>query len=88
MELVIPLRTPKLLTKSIGFRLTLWYSSIFILRSLLLFILAYFLLSTSLKQQDKEAIQLKMEEFSSLFQEGGLDSLERKISVENEGFSC
>ncbi len=66
--------------KTIGFRLTLWYSGIFILSSFLLFTLAYLLLLSHLKQQDKEAIHLKLKELSSVFQEGGIASLEKELA--------
>ncbi len=80
----MPLRSLKGFRKSIGFHLALWYSGIFILSSLLLFTFAFFHLSSSLKEQDKGAIQLKLKELSSLFQEGGMKSLEREVSVEKK----
>ncbi len=80
----MPLRSLKGFLKSIGFRLALWYSGIFILSSLLLFSFAFLHLSSSLKQQDKDAIQLKLNELASLFQEGGMESLEREVSVEKK----
>lgn len=80
----MPLRSLKGFRKSIGFRLALWYSGIFILSSLLLFSLAFFHFSSSLKQQDKDAIQLKLKELSSLFQEGGMASLEKEVTVEKK----
>jgi len=67
--------------RTAGFRLTLWYSGIFILSSLLLFSLTYFILSTSLHRQDREAIHTKLKELSSFYQAGGIKSLERQVSV-------
>jgi heavy metal sensor kinase len=78
------LRYLKQLRKKIGFRLTVWYSGIFILSSLFLFALAYFLLSSSLSKQDHEAIQLRIEELSALFQTGGRELLEREVTVEKK----
>jgi signal transduction histidine kinase len=74
----------KHLRKTVGFRLTVWYSGIFILSSLLLFSLAYFLLSSSLNKQDKEAIQYKLKELSTIYQTGGLELLEREVSIEKK----
>jgi signal transduction histidine kinase len=74
----------KHLRKTVGFRLTVWYSGIFILTSLLLFSLAYFLLSSSLNKQDKEAIQYKLKELSTIYQTGGLELLEREVSIEKK----
>jgi signal transduction histidine kinase len=78
---LIPL---KHLRKTVSFRLTVWYSGIFILSSLLLFSFAYFLLSSSLNKQDKEAIQLKLKELSTIYQTGGIELLEREVSIEKK----
>ena len=78
------LRSLKRLRKTVGFRLTVWYSTIFILSSLFLFVLAYFLLSSSLRKQDQEAIQLRLKELSALYQTGGIESLEREITIEKK----
>jgi signal transduction histidine kinase len=78
------LRSLKQLRKKIGFRLTVWYSGIFILSSLFLFALAYFLLSSSLHKQDHEAVHLRLEELSVLYQTGGRELLEREVTVEKK----
>jgi len=70
--------------KTVSFRLTVWYSSIFILSSLFLFALSYFLLSSSLSKQDHEAIQLRLEELSALYQTGGGELLEREVTIEKK----
>ncbi|MBW2045991.1 MAG: hypothetical protein JRI96_14105, partial [Deltaproteobacteria bacterium] len=64
-----------------GFKLTVWYSGIFIFSSLLLFSLTYFILSSSLHKQDREGIYSKLKELSSFYQTGGIKSLERQVSV-------
>ena len=74
----------KHLRKTVSFKLTVWYSGIFILSFLLLFLLAYFLLSSSLNRQDKEAIQLKLKELLALYQTGGIELLEREVSIEKK----
>jgi heavy metal sensor kinase len=78
------LRPLRQLRKKVGFRLTIWYSGIFILSALFLFALAYFLLSSSLSKQDHEAIQLRLEELSALYQTGGRELLEREVTVEKK----
>jgi heavy metal sensor kinase len=78
------LRSLKQLRKKIGFRLAVWYSGIFILSALFLFALAYFLLSSSLHKQDHEAIQLRLEELSALYQTGGRELLEREVTIEKK----
>lgn len=39
--------------RTMGLRLTLWYSAIFILSSVVLFVIIYFSLSASLQQKDQ-----------------------------------
>jgi signal transduction histidine kinase len=70
--------------KTVGFRLAFWFSAIFILSSLLLFSIGYFFLSSSLKKQDQDSIQLKLEELSALYQSGGIDQLKREISIDKK----
>ena len=67
--------------RTAGFKLTVWYSGIFIFSSLLLFSLTYFILSSSLHKQDREGIYSKLKELSSFYQTGGIKSLERQVSV-------
>lgn len=78
------LRRFRHMPKSVGFRLTVWHSAIFILSSLILFGLVYLLLSSSLKRHDREMIQLKLKELSGLYETGGMQDLEREITVEKK----
>ncbi len=78
------LRFLKRFQKTIGFRLTVWYSGIFIISTLILFAIAYFLLSSSLSRQDHNSIQLKLKELSALYQAGGIDQLKREIAIDKK----
>jgi signal transduction histidine kinase len=78
------LRSLKPLRKTVGFKLAVWYSGIFILSSLLLFSLAYFFLLSSLNKQDREAIELKLKELSALYESGGMEAFEREVTVEKK----
>ncbi len=69
--------------KTLGFRLTAWYSGLFILSTLVLFATAYVLLSSSLERRDREALQLKLKEYAAEYQRGGMEATERKITFEN-----
>ncbi|RLB19680.1 MAG: two-component sensor histidine kinase [Deltaproteobacteria bacterium] len=66
--------------KTISFRLTAWYSIIFILASFLLFAIAYFLVSSTLEKHSREAIQGKVKELALLYQKGGIPALEKEIN--------
>jgi signal transduction histidine kinase len=68
--------------KSLGFKFALWYSAIFILSSLVLFVLLYFFLSLSLKNKDKEFIQLELKECVTQYEKGGLDALIKEVEFE------
>ena len=61
--------------KTIGFRLTVWYSVLFIASSLALFGLACFLLSSSLRQIDQEAIQSELNEYVTVYRSDGREAL-------------
>ena len=79
------LRPVRRLTKTIGFRLTIWYSFIFIFSSLILFGIAYFLLSSSIHEKEREAIQTKLNEYMLMGRSRGLESLMDEIRLEDAG---
>ncbi len=68
--------------KTTGFRLTLWYSAIFILSSLALFGIAYVLLSSSLKQKDQETIQAKLKDYQAQYRTGGIIAIKNELNFE------
>jgi len=71
------------LRKTLGFRLTAWYSGLFILSTLALFSTAYLLLSSSLQRRDRAALRLKLKEYAAEYQRGGLEATQRKSAFEN-----
>ncbi len=77
------LKNLSIFTRTIAFRLTLWYSSIFILSSLALFLLAYFLVSLTVRDQDQKMIQLKINEYLLMEQAEGTDALIKEIRQEH-----
>src|SRR5262249_9581512 len=68
--------------RTIGFRLILWYSGMFILSTSFLFALAYVLLSSSAEQKNREDIHLKLEEYAAQYRAGGLEALQREVEIE------
>ena len=78
------LRSLSGLTRTVGFRLTLWSSGMFILSMCLLFGLVYFILSASLKSQDHEMIEFRLRELSAVYGQGGLEALEREVTGEKK----
>jgi heavy metal sensor kinase len=78
------LKPLKDLTHTVGFRLALWYSGMFILSMSFLFGLVYVILSASLINQDHESIQTQLRELSAVYNEGGLEALERDVTHEKK----
>jgi signal transduction histidine kinase len=76
------LRHLERLRRTLGFRLTLWYAAIFILSSLALFALAYFFLSSSLRQKDHEMIRSKLEECQAQYRTGGISAIRKELKLE------
>lgn len=70
--------------KTVGFRLTAWYSVIFILSSVLLFAMAYFFLSSALHRQDRKTVLLQIRELSAKYKAGGMSSLEKELKIEKK----
>ncbi len=66
--------------KTIGFKLIFWYSTIFIISSLILFFFTYFSLRFSIIQNDHKLIQSEMEDYVADYRMGGISRLERALS--------
>ena len=75
----MPSSSRKRLHKTLGFRLTFWYSSIFILSSLTLSIVSFaFVFSTM--RDNRKAIQLKLAEYRSLADSEGIQALAETLA--------
>ncbi len=72
----------KQLRKTTVFRLTLWYSSIFVISSLILFVLVYFLLSSVIQEKDRKIIETKLEEYSLQYENAGRETMLEEIRLE------
>src|SRR5438445_933802 len=68
--------------RTITFTLILWYSAFFILSTSFLFVLAYFLLSSSVRQKDREETHQKLGEYAAQYQTGGIEALKKEVSLE------
>jgi signal transduction histidine kinase len=67
------------LRHTLGFRLAVWYSLLFVGSSLALIGLTYFLLATSLRLYDREAIQSTLLQSVGAYVRGGVNELVREI---------
>jgi len=68
--------------KSIGVRLVLWYSGVFVVTSLIMFVLASILLRTYLVGQDKDFIQAEIHEFQGRYEDQGFDQMLKELDQE------
>jgi hypothetical protein len=62
--------------------LSLWNSAIFILSFLLLFIIAYFFLSSSLQKHDRRDIQIELNELATQYQRDGIGAVQKELNFE------
>ncbi len=74
------------LFRSTTFRLTARYSLIFISSSLILFLLAYSLLSDAVREGDRASMAQKIREYASIEQKKGLAGLVEFIRLERENY--
>src|SRR5204863_9712548 len=65
--------------RSFSLRLNLWYAAFFIFGCFALFLLAYFVLATSIQQKEKEVIRAKLEEYRAWYEGGGIAGLNEKF---------
>ncbi len=67
--------------RTLWFKLTLWYLSIFILSSVLFFVVTYYFLSSTILKQNHEAILSEVNEIAAEYVSSGMASLEREMDI-------
>jgi signal transduction histidine kinase len=70
------------LRHTIGFRLTLWYSGVFMLSVLILFALSYALLWSSLRHTDQENITQELHELAALYHDSGEAGVSQELELQ------
>src|SRR5207248_10825711 len=65
----------KRLGRSFSVRLSLWYTSLFMLSAAVLFLLVYFLLASAVQRKDREVIESHLKEYAAIYQSGGVSAL-------------
>ena len=79
----MPSSSRKRFHKTLGFRLTFWYSSIFILSSLTLSIVSFaFVFSTM--RDNRKTIQLQLAQYRSIADAGGVQAIENIVSQQRK----
>jgi signal transduction histidine kinase len=77
-------RALRKVTRTLGFRLTLWYSALFITSSTILFALALFWVASTVREYDHRIIQAKIDEYALKESTEGLQALIHGIRLEEE----
>src|SRR5690242_19451129 len=72
------------LRRTFGFRLNLWYASIFTLSVFALYFFVYVLLSVAIVRKDREVIEAQVNDYSIIYQRGGLTGLRNWIYANQE----
>src|SRR5690242_4017712 len=72
------------LSNSVGVRLTLWYSGIFILSAAALFAITFFFLDASLQREDRKFIQDKLHDYAERYRAGGLPEVAQEVAIEKD----
>lgn len=67
-------------TRSFGFRLNLWYTALFTATALLVFGGFYWITDRLLEAKDRELIEARLNEFTTLYQAGGEPAIERAVN--------
>lgn len=63
------------ISRTISFRLNLWYASIFTASTVVLFLLFYLLLSSAVARKDREVVEAQVKEYAAIYQAGGVRAL-------------
>ena len=74
----MPLKFNRFFFRTLGFRLTSWYSGIFIVSSLVLLSVSYLFVFSTIRDQ-RSAIQSRLREYASIVETGGVPALESKF---------
>src|SRR6185436_17096620 len=69
----IPIRNG--MTRSITFRLNLWYALTFLPSVAVLFVALYYLVSAAVQRQDRELVEVRLKELSVIYNSGGAPAL-------------
>src|SRR5262245_38848995 len=62
--------------------LTLWYSTLFVVGSIVIVLLTYVLTAASLAQRDQQIIQAKLGEYAAVYSRGGFRALAATVQAE------
>jgi signal transduction histidine kinase len=65
-----------------GLRLALWYSTLFVLGSIAIVSLTYYVTAQSLEQRDRQILEQKLGEYTTVYRRGGIRALADTVRAE------
>jgi signal transduction histidine kinase len=68
------------LRHSLGFRLGVWYATVFSVSAAILFVLLYLLLASAIGRSDREVIEARLRECAAVYENGGPAALEDLVT--------
>jgi len=68
--------------QTFGLRLALWYATLFVIGSIAIVFLTYWVASTSIEHRDREIINGKLGEYASVYARGGIGALADTVRAE------
>ena len=71
-------------SRTLSFRLNLWYAGVFIVSSAVIFALLYFLLGAAIDRKDRDVLEARLGEYVSSYQSGGIHALRDWTTRVNE----
>ena len=71
-----------LLGRTFGLRLALWYATLFVIGSLAIVFLTYYLTAVSLAQRDRQILQGKLGDYTAAYLRGGINVLASTVRIE------
>jgi signal transduction histidine kinase len=67
-----------------GLRIALWYATLFVLGSIAIVFLTYYLTSISLAQRDRQILDAKLGEYTTAYARGGVEGLAETVRAEQQ----
>jgi signal transduction histidine kinase len=76
------LKNGVVLGRTFGLRLALWYATLFVIGSLAIVLLTYYLTAVSLTQRDRQILQGKLGDYTAAYLRGGINVLASTVRIE------
>ena len=74
----------KAFARTLSFRLNVWYAAVFVISSVLIFALLYYLLGQAIDRKDREVIEARLGEYIAVYENGGVPALQGWVQRVNE----